>query len=105
MGVLAAPISVFIFGSYLSFASIMGRHMDEAFSSLRIEHFKNFLRMHIDSSGTLHLYAIGIDRIPRQWREDDMFRRDAKKVPAPAHCSSPSRWRPLDGSKCTLVDY
>merc|ERR1739845_66335 len=45
--ILATPIATFIFGAYLTLSSLAGRHMDEAFSSLRIQHYKNFLRLHI----------------------------------------------------------
>ncbi|MGE0435583.1 MAG: hypothetical protein AB7G76_01335 [Steroidobacteraceae bacterium] len=47
-----------------------GRHSNEAFSSLRIEDCKQWLRMHFAADGTLTLYAIGIDRVPRHSRED-----------------------------------
>jgi hypothetical protein len=36
---------------------------------LQIEDWKNFLRMKIDSQGVLTIYPIGIDRVPRAWRE------------------------------------
>lgn len=39
-----------------------------AFSSLRIEDWKNFLRMKIDSNGDLTIYPIGIRRVPRNWK-------------------------------------
>lgn len=107
--VLAAPLSVTIFGSYLGLASLAGRHMDEAFSSLRIENYKSFLRMHIDTHGGLHVYSIGMDRIARQWKEDPLWRREIDSGPepsrSPAQCTAPSRWMPVGGSKPMLVDY
>jgi hypothetical protein len=59
----------FILGVYL-FVSIrvFGRHSTEAFSSLRIQDFKQWLRLRIDATGALTIYAIAIDRVPRRWR-------------------------------------
>jgi len=67
--VLGAVVGSFILGVYL-FVSIrmVGRHSNEAFSSLRIQDFKEWLRLRIDASGALTLYAIAIDRVPRRWR-------------------------------------
>ena len=44
-----------------------GRHLDEAFSSLHIEDWKHFLRLHFDTAGRLTIYPIGIKRVPRKW--------------------------------------
>src|SRR5262245_43704951 len=61
---------LFIMAFYLWFSlNVLGRHSNEAFSSLQIEDWKNFLRMKIDSQGVLTIYPIGIDRVPRAWRE------------------------------------
>lgn len=57
-----------IFGVYLFISlNIFGRHSNEAFSSLAIADYKNFLRMKIDQDG-LTIYPIGIRRVPRKWR-------------------------------------
>ncbi|MDQ4088752.1 MAG: metallophosphoesterase, partial [Actinomycetota bacterium] len=29
--------------------------------------YKNFLRLHIDTDGTLTVYPVGIDRVGRKW--------------------------------------
>ena len=67
--VLGGPVGAFILGVYL-FASIriFGRHGNEAFSSLRIQDFKQWLRLRIDAAGVLVIHAIAIDRVPRRWR-------------------------------------
>jgi hypothetical protein len=67
---LGAVTGSFILGVYL-FLSIrlFGRHSNEAFSALRIQDFKQWLRLRIDASGVLTIYSIGIDRVPRRWRE------------------------------------
>ena len=49
---------------------VFGRHDNEAFSSLRIQDFKQWLRLRIDAAGALTIYSIAIDRVPRRWRDD-----------------------------------
>jgi hypothetical protein len=62
-----------VVGAYLALAIGLPRlraHANEAFAAARITGYKNFLRMHIDSTGTLTVYALGIDRAVkrRHWR-------------------------------------
>ena len=66
---LGAVAGSFILGVYL-FVSvrILGRHANEAFSSLRIQDYKEWLRLKIDAAGRLTVYAIAIERVPRRWR-------------------------------------
>ena len=66
---LGGPVGAFILGVYL-FVSIriFRRHGNEAFSSLRIADYKHWLRLRIDASGLLTIYAIALDRVPRRWR-------------------------------------
>lgn len=56
-----------IMGLYL-FVSlrVFRRHGNEAFSSLREEGWKNFLRLRIDAAG-ISLWAFGLDRMPDRW--------------------------------------
>lgn len=65
-GFVAGPT---VMGLYL-LVSILGfrRHANEAFSSLRIEDYKHFLRLRLDSAGRLHIHAIALDRVPRAWK-------------------------------------
>jgi hypothetical protein len=49
----------------LACLNLAGRHWNEAFSALRIRHYKNFLRMRIDASGRLTIYPIGLSDVPR----------------------------------------
>ncbi len=69
--VLGGPVGAFILGVYL-FVSIrvFRRHGNEAFSSLRICDYKQWLRLRISPDGKLTLFAIGIDRVPRRWRAE-----------------------------------
>jgi len=57
-------MGVYLVVSLLGF----GRHANEAFSALRIQDYKNFLRLHIDPSDRLTIYPFGIPRVPRHWR-------------------------------------
>lgn len=72
--VLASPIVSFVFGSYL-YISInwFDCHYNEAFSSLRIESYKNFVRLHINKHGDLETYVIGADKMPRKWVRDSQW--------------------------------
>jgi hypothetical protein len=44
------------------------RHTNEAFSCQHLMDDKSFLRLHIGPDGTLTIYPVGIDRVPRSWR-------------------------------------
>ena len=61
-------IGSLIMGVYL-FVSLhfFGRHDNEAFSALKVEDYKNFLRMHIDANGDLTIYPIKINKVEREW--------------------------------------
>jgi hypothetical protein len=73
-----APVGGFIIGLYLLISVLVfGRHANEAFSSLRIQDYKQFLRMRIGTDGTLTLWCFGIDRVPRRWREEESGRQVA----------------------------
>lgn len=43
-------------------------HLNEAFSSQRIPHYKNFLRMHIGSDGKLTIYPVGVKKVCTDWK-------------------------------------
>ncbi len=65
-GWIVGPI---IMGLYLLISvNGFGRHSNEAFSSLKIEDWKHFLRLKIDTDGTLTLFAVGLRRVPRKWK-------------------------------------
>ncbi len=56
-----------IMGAYLYVSvRVFHRHGNEAFSSLREEGWKNFVRLRIDRTG-LTLWAFGLDAMPSQW--------------------------------------
>lgn len=62
-------VGSFLMGLYLLISlNVFGRHSNEAFSALRIEDFKHFVRLHIGADGHVRIFPIGIERVPRQWR-------------------------------------
>jgi hypothetical protein len=74
LSILSIAIGGWVVGSslmglylYVSL-NIFGRHSNEAFSSLKIEDWKNFLRIHIDKEGNLTIYPIGLERIVTRWK-------------------------------------
>jgi hypothetical protein len=78
-------VGCLIMGLYLAISvRLFRRHWNEAYSSLKIEDYKNFLRMKLDASG-LTIWAIGMDTVPRtkhwEWRRID-DRRHRWDVPA-----------------------
>jgi hypothetical protein len=75
-GWLVGPI---ILGLYLFISLAVGRHANEAFSAIKIENWKNFLRLRIDSDRNLTIFPVGIRKVPRMrnWRR----RADGQKGP------------------------
>jgi hypothetical protein len=64
-----------VVGAYLAAANGLPRvraHGNEAFAAARITGYKSFLRMHLDDTGRLTVYALGIERAiaHRDWRPD-----------------------------------
>lgn len=83
----------FNMGLYLTVSmNIFGRHDNEAFSALRCQDYKNFLRLHIDDTGTLTIYPVKIEKSARKWR----FRNSGEKIN--------SFIIPEDGSKPELIE-
>lgn len=66
-GFLVGP---FVTGFYL-WVSVNGflAHYNEAFGSLAIPDWKNFLRLRIDPDGSLTVFPVGVERVPRQWKK------------------------------------
>jgi hypothetical protein len=78
--VLGTLVGSTIMGLYLFVSlNIFGRHANEAFSSLAIPDFKNFLRMRIEANGDLTIFPVGIKRVPRKWK------RQPEGTPGPAY--------------------
>jgi hypothetical protein len=60
-----------LIGIYLLISiSLFGRHSNEAFSSLRVQDYKHWLRLRIDQAGVLTVWSLALDRVPRRWKPD-----------------------------------
>lgn len=80
-----------IMGVYLLISmNVFGRHDNEAFSALKIQDYKNFLRLKIDNTGQLTIFPIKIETVPRHWKE--------------SNSDSGSLIVPTDGSKPELIE-
>jgi hypothetical protein len=54
---------------YFLTCSVLGRfHTNEVFSSQRIADYKNFLRLHLDSTGRLTIYPVGVREVVKKWK-------------------------------------
>jgi hypothetical protein len=59
-----------IMGIYLLLSvQIFGRHSEQAFSSLRTQDFKNWVRLRVDEKGDLTIFGIGIERVTKKWKK------------------------------------
>ena len=85
----------FVFGSlimgiYLLLSmNVFGRHGNEAFSSLGVEDWKNFLRLHINEQGELTIYPIGLKRVPRKWKRREDGTAGPDLMPADPDATKP----------------
>ena len=62
-------VGSFVVGVYLLISlNVFGRHSEEAFSALRVEDYKSFLRLHVANDGSLTIWPLKIERVPRRWR-------------------------------------
>ena len=64
-GWIAGPVIVGLY--FLVSLNVFNRHTGEAFSSLRIQDWKSFLRIKVDERGVT-IYPIGIERVWKAWR-------------------------------------
>ncbi len=93
--VLGWIIGSTIMGIYLFISMyFFGRHNEEAFSALKIQDYKNFLRLHISEEGTLTIFPIKIEKVPRKWRS----RRNNEEHKIKSYVV------PLDGSGAELIE-
>lgn len=96
-GTLAATIM----GLYLLISlNMFGAHWNEAFSSLRIEGYKCFLRMHIGHDGSLTIYPIGLVNVPKDDRPGEPTNPPLYPhlVEAPIVIPAADRARPTTGA-------
>ncbi len=97
-GFLVGP---FIMGLYLTVSvNGFGAHSNEAFISLAIPDWKNFLRLRIDKDGQLTVYPVGLERVPRKWKKANAgpyapaYEPDDPKATGPTLIEPPVRVRP-----------
>jgi hypothetical protein len=87
----------FIMGFYLLLSLVLfGRHANEAFSSLRIEGYKNFLRLEIDEAGDLLVHPIGIHAAPATRGLARRLLRRPRTVPAAKDLGPPPRLEAIE---------
>lgn len=99
MVVVGGFVGALLMGLYLLLSlNVFGGHWIEAFSSLRIANYKNFLRIHIVRDGSLTVHAIGIDRVLSLGRGEWHDR-------GPSTTDGP-RFKPANGSSlsCHLIE-
>lgn len=72
-----------LMGLYLlTSVNLFGRHSTESFSSLAVQDYKLFLRLAINRAGELVIHPIGLDRVPRRWRDvPDAARSEPRVLP------------------------
>ena len=56
---------------------LWGWNSNEVFSCQSIPDYKSFLRCNITAEGELHVYPIGLERVPRRWRRRRSASADA----------------------------
>jgi hypothetical protein len=65
IGLCGGLLASTVIGMYLLLClNVFGKHWNEAFSSLRISGFKNFLRLRITPDGVLTVFPIGLTKVP-----------------------------------------
>ena len=79
IAIVGGVLSATIFGVYLLISlNLFNRHWNEAFSSLRIQDYKNFLRLRIKPDKTLEIHAVGLKNVPREPRSGELGNPDLK---------------------------
>jgi hypothetical protein len=71
--IVGGPVGSLVMGLYLALscrAPFLKAHGNEAFSAMRNPDYKNFLRLHLDTSGALTVFPIGIRKAGTAWRCD-----------------------------------
>jgi hypothetical protein len=65
---LAGVASATVFGIYLWYAGkYLPEQLNDAFSAIGVDGYKNFVRLHIDRTGALTAYPMGARSVPKHW--------------------------------------
>lgn len=98
VSVVGGLLGSWLVALYLFITDLFHCNTNELFSCQRIENHKNFLRMHVDESGTLTVYPIGIQRVCRNWKlkpegrpGDPWFEPEPSAAPRPQLIEAPIR--------------
>lgn len=68
MAVLGGIFGSAVMGVYLWLSnSLFGAHSNEVFSCQSNPDYKNFLRLHIDKTGKLTIYPVGVEKVCKDW--------------------------------------
>lgn len=79
-----------IMGVYLFISlNIFGRHHNEAFSSLKIADYKNFLRLKIESNGDLVIFPVAVRRVCKNWKDNTQLENDPRIIPDDEKATQP----------------
>mmetsp|Transcript_868 Transcript_868/g.1806 ORF Transcript_868/g.1806 Transcript_868/m.1806 type:complete len:1249 (-) Transcript_868:19-3765(-) len=112
--IFAVPIAGNVFGTWLAITlNYFNCQYDEGFSSLRMENWKNFLRIHINADGDLEIFAIGLRQVPKKWRKNQNWEGDLisskEALTEPSWMwKNPSKWTPWRKRKKfapQIIDY
>jgi len=112
--IVAVPTAGGVFGAWLAISyNVFKNQYNEAFSSLRIPHWKNFLKIRIDEDGDVEVFSVGLHRVPLRWTRDlEWSEVGDKDHPAQGMPSwrqkKPSKWVPLKESpkfEPKVIDY
>lgn len=83
-------IGSLIMGIYLFISlNVFGRHHNEAFSSLKIADYKNFIRLKINEDGDLVIYPIGVRKIWRKWKDNSKLKNEPRIIPNDSRATEP----------------
>lgn len=102
-GLLHSLLTLSLLGAYLLVAlnTRLHLHSNDAFASLRIQDYKNFLRIRV-TRDQIDVHAIGIRKVPRSWRfiAEDPERPEWRRLEAQVLAASPQPsewqdWQPL----------
>lgn len=68
---IAVPIAGGIFGCWIALSmNLFSVQNDLGFSSLQLQHWKNYLKLHLTEKGDIEIFAIGLNRVPTHWIKD-----------------------------------
>jgi hypothetical protein len=67
-GGIGGGLATGVFLALVNAAPGLDAQGNEAFSAMRLTTHKNFLRLHLDHEGVLHVYPIGVRRVVKRWR-------------------------------------